>query len=87
MPTLLLCSGFGMAAGGWIAGMIYDHFGFYAPAFATGLGINILNFIVIATLSAAQAPDRFGLKPIASLRPDARGCRRIHRPRQRSRRW
>lgn len=51
MPTLLLCSGTGMAAGGWIAGVIYDHFGFYAPAFATGLGINIFNFIVIATLS------------------------------------
>jgi MFS family permease len=54
MPTLLLCSGFGMAAGGWIAGVIYDHFGFYAPAFATGLGINIVNFIVIATLSARK---------------------------------
>jgi MFS family permease len=54
MPTLLLCSGFGMAGGGWIAGVIYDHFGFYAPAFATGLTINILNFIVIATLSARK---------------------------------
>ncbi len=51
MPTLLLCSGWGMAAGGWVAGVIYDHFGFYAPAFATGLGVNILNFIIIATLS------------------------------------
>jgi MFS family permease len=51
MPTLLLCSGWGMAAGGWVAGVIYDHFGFYAPAFATGLDVNILNFIIIATLS------------------------------------
>jgi MFS family permease len=51
MPTLLLCSGWGMAAGGWVAGVIYDHYGFYAPAFATGLGVNILNFIIIATLS------------------------------------
>jgi MFS family permease len=51
MPTLLLCSGWGMAAGGWVAGIIYDHFGFYAPAFATGLGVNVVNFIIIATLS------------------------------------
>jgi hypothetical protein len=31
--------------------MIYDHFGFYAPAFAAGLGVNVVNFIIIATLS------------------------------------
>jgi MFS family permease len=51
IPTLLLCSGAGMAAGGWIAGIIYDHFGFYAPAFATGLGVNLLNFMFISTLA------------------------------------
>jgi MFS family permease len=51
MPTLLLCSGTGMAMGGWIAGVIYDHFGFYAPAFATGLGINLFNFAVVSTLA------------------------------------
>jgi MFS family permease len=51
MPTLLLCSGCGMAAGGWIAGVIYDHFGFYAPAFATGFGINLFNLAVISTLA------------------------------------
>jgi MFS family permease len=51
MPTLLLCSGFGMASGGWLAGVIYDYFGFYAPAFATGLGINLFNFMVVSTLA------------------------------------
>jgi MFS family permease len=51
IPTLLLCSGAGMAAGGWIAGIIYDHFSFYAPAFATGLGVNLLNFMFISTLA------------------------------------
>jgi MFS family permease len=51
MPTLLLCSGFGMASGGWIAGVIYDYFGFYAPAFATGLGVNLLNFLIVSTLA------------------------------------
>jgi MFS family permease len=28
VPTLLLCSGSGMAAGGWLAGAIYDYAGF-----------------------------------------------------------
>ena len=51
MPTLLLCSGTGMASGGWIAGILYDHFGFYAPAFAAGLGVNVVNLIIIGTLA------------------------------------
>jgi MFS family permease len=51
MPMLLLCSGFGMASGGWIAGVLYDYFGFYAPAFATGLGVNLFNFAVVSTLA------------------------------------
>jgi MFS family permease len=54
IPTLLLFSGFGMAAGGWIAGLLYDHFGYYAPAFATGVGSNILNILVVGALVARQ---------------------------------
>jgi MFS family permease len=50
MPTLLLCSGCGMAMGGWLAGILYDHFGFYTPAFAAGLAANLLNFVFISTL-------------------------------------
>jgi len=51
MPTLLLCSGWGMATGGWLAGIFYDHFGFYAPAFAAGLAINLVNFSIISLLA------------------------------------
>jgi MFS family permease len=51
MPTLLLCSGWGMATGGWLAGVLYDYFGYYAPAFAAGLGVNLLNFMIIGTLA------------------------------------
>jgi MFS family permease len=51
MPTLLLCSSWGMATGGWLAGVLYDHFGFYAPAFAAGLAVNVLNFTIIGTLA------------------------------------
>jgi MFS family permease len=51
MPTLLLCSGSGMAMGGWLAGLLYDRFGFYAPAFAAGLGVNLLNLMIVSTLA------------------------------------
>jgi MFS family permease len=50
IPTLLLFSGGGMAAGGWIAGLLYDHLGYYAPAFAVGIGANILNLLVVGVL-------------------------------------
>jgi len=54
VPTLLFCSGAGMAGGGWIAGVLYDYFGFYAPAFATGVAFNLLNLAVIGTLVLRQ---------------------------------
>jgi MFS family permease len=54
VPILLLCSGSGMAAGGWLAGVIYDHFGFYAPALATGIGFNLLNLALVGTLVLRQ---------------------------------
>ena len=50
IPTLLLTGMSGMAAGSWLAGVIYDYYGFYAPAFATGLAFNIANFAIIAGL-------------------------------------
>ncbi len=54
IPTLLLFSGIGMAAGGWLAGLLYDHFGYYAPAFAAGIGSNLLNLMVVGLLVARQ---------------------------------
>jgi MFS family permease len=58
MPTLLLSSGCGMATGGWLAGILYDHFGYYAPAFAAGVGFNIINFIIIGTLAFRRSKTR-----------------------------
>ena len=58
MPTLLLCSGWGMATGGWLAGILYDHFGFYAPAFAAGLAVNLFNFSVISASLCGAAGSR-----------------------------
>ena len=54
IPTLLLFSGLGMASGGWLAGLLYDHFSYYAPAFAAGIGANILNLMVVGLLVARQ---------------------------------
>ncbi len=50
IPTLLLCSGWGMASGGWIGGVLYDHYGYYAPAFMAGIGANLVNFAIVAVL-------------------------------------
>jgi MFS family permease len=51
IPTLLLCSGTGMAVGSWSGGLLYDYFGYYAPAFAAGVAVSMINFTIIATLA------------------------------------
>ena len=63
IPTLLLFSGTGMATGGWLAGILYDHFGYYTPAFSSGIGSNMLNFIVVGTLVFRQIQTHGGSKP------------------------
>ena len=50
VPTLLLFSGSGMAAGGWGAGWIYDRAGYYGAAFATGIAFNLVNLLIIGPL-------------------------------------
>ena len=54
IPTLLLFSGGGMGAGSWIAGLLYDHFGYYAPAFAAGIGLNLINLLIVSVLVGRQ---------------------------------
>ena len=68
IPTLLLFSGIGMAGGGWLAGLLYDHFGYYAPAFAAGVGANILNLLIVGLLVARQRYAR-GLCVILGIAP------------------
>jgi len=50
VPAMLLFSGSGMAAGGWLAGWIYDRAGFYGAAFAVGIGFNCLNLLIVGPL-------------------------------------
>ena len=47
----------GMALGGWFAGALYDHFGFYAPAFMTGVVFNLANLALIGFLVMRQRWD------------------------------
>jgi MFS family permease len=65
IPFFLLASGAGMAAGGWIAGALYDYFGFYAPAFAGGIIANAVNIAMIAVLVFRQQSVRVA---VAKLR-------------------
>jgi len=57
VPTLLFISMSGMAFGGWFAGALYDHFGFYAPAFAAGALFNVANLVIIGFLVTRQARE------------------------------
>jgi MFS family permease len=55
VPTLLFTGMSGMAFGGWLAGALYDHFGYYAPAFAAGAFFNLANLAVIGFLVTRRA--------------------------------
>src|SRR5204862_4955187 len=50
VPMVLFVSMAGMAFGGWFAGALYDHFGFYAPAFLTGVIFNLANLALVGFL-------------------------------------
>ena len=54
VPSLLFVSMSGMAFGGWFAGALYDHFGFYAPAFASGVLFNLFNLALVGFLVLRQ---------------------------------
>ena len=55
VPTLLFVGMGGMAFGGWFAGALYDHFGFYAPAFAIGALFNLFNLALVGFLVLRQS--------------------------------
>jgi MFS family permease len=54
VPTLLLFSGCGMAAGACMGGALYDLFGYYGPAFLYAIAANVLNLIIVITLLLRQ---------------------------------
>jgi MFS family permease len=84
VPAILFAGYVGMAAGGWGAGALYDHFGFYTPAFGVGILFNMLNLIVLGSLYCAttwrgkagpplrQPPEKRYRRPELPLRLPAR---------------
>jgi predicted MFS family arabinose efflux permease len=50
IPVVLLTAMAGMAAGSWLAGIIYDHAGAYAPAFAVGIAAHLVLLAIISAL-------------------------------------
>ena len=54
MPTVLFTAMCGMAFGSWLGGALYDHFGYYAPAFGSGVVFNIANLVVVGSLVLRQ---------------------------------
>ena len=50
IPVVLMCTALGMAAGGSLAGALYDYFGYYAPAFVAGVAANLINVAIVGTL-------------------------------------
>ena len=50
IPLVLFPGSLGMATGGWLAGVIYDHVAYYEPAFATAVLFNVFNLAVISSL-------------------------------------
>ena len=60
IPLTLFTAMSGMAFGSWFAGSLYDHFGYYAPAFAAGVGFNILNLLIVGYLVGRTGSSRRG---------------------------
>jgi MFS family permease len=50
MPLTLFTAMSGMAFGSWFAGALYDHFGYYAPAFGIAVVFNLLNLVIVGFL-------------------------------------
>ncbi len=65
VPLVLFTSMGGMAFGSWFAGALYDHFGYYAPAFGTGVLFNLANLTIVGFLVARQRSWRGGRLAVA----------------------
>jgi MFS family permease len=63
MPLTLFTAMGGMAFGSWFAGLLYDHFGYYAPAFGIGVMFNLINLGLIGFLVSRTGGMRRWLWP------------------------
>ena len=61
---MMFAGALGMAGGGWLAGVIHDAYGFYAPAFLAGIAFNVVNLLLIGVLVPRHdTPWRADLTP------------------------
>jgi len=58
IPLVLFPGALGMAVGGWMAGLIYDGWGYYAPAFLAGIAFNLANLLIVGVLVPRHRPPR-----------------------------
>jgi MFS family permease len=84
VPTLLFTGMSGMAFGGWFAGALYDHFGFYAPAFAAGAMFNLANLVVVGFLAVRQARQSRAAVVLPASPTECPSPRPSHRERPRA---
>ncbi|HVZ08106.1 MFS transporter [Rhodopila sp.] len=60
IPLVLFTGMSGMAFGSWFAGRLFDHFGYYAPAFGSGVLFNIANLALLGFLVLRLPRSRWG---------------------------
>jgi MFS family permease len=58
IPLVLFTAMSGMAFGSWFAGRLFDRFGYYAPAFGSGVMFNVANLALIGFLVLRQSKLR-----------------------------
>ena len=58
IPLVLFTAMSGMAFGSWFAGRMFDRFGYYAPAFGSGVMFNVANLALIGFLVLRQSKLR-----------------------------
>lgn len=63
IPCVLFAGMSGMAVGSWWAGALYDRFGHYGVAFASGVGFNALNLVIVGLLVVMMARGHRALIP------------------------
>jgi predicted MFS family arabinose efflux permease len=67
IPTVLFTAMSGMAFGSWLGGALYDRFGYYAPAFGTGVLFNLANLVVVGFLvSRLPRGEKAVLTPVGA---------------------
>ena len=68
--TVIMCTLFGMALGGWMSGKIFDLTGSYHAAFLNGIAWNLLNLtIALFLLRGARRPAARDARRSLRLRP------------------